>query len=156
MGEGGFEGSWGDGGVGAENAEEGGHVGVDHAGAFGHACETVGDVRVGRESEGCAEEFGEGVCGADCAGGGEPGVVGVIEVGVTRGNFEEDLVDGETVVGYFSIVMSGNCCFMVLTAAQSHPCSSQAYSFPSHRPSRQSTRRPCLPYSSHLPVLPFL
>lgn len=38
----GVQGGRGDGRVGAEDAEEGGHVGVDHAGAFGHAGEGVG------------------------------------------------------------------------------------------------------------------
>ena len=37
-GEEGLEGRGWDGGVGAEDAEEGGHVGMDHAGAFGHSC----------------------------------------------------------------------------------------------------------------------
>lgn len=38
MGQEGFQGGGTDGDVGAEDAEEGGHVRVDHAGAFGHAC----------------------------------------------------------------------------------------------------------------------
>lgn len=37
VGEEGLEGGGWDGGVGAEDAEEGGHVGMDHAGAFGHS-----------------------------------------------------------------------------------------------------------------------
>ena len=38
VGEEGWEGCGWDGGVGAEDAEESGHVGMDHAGAFGHSC----------------------------------------------------------------------------------------------------------------------
>ena len=69
VGEEGGEGGGGDGGVGAEDAEEGGHVGVDHARAFGHAREVVGRAWGGGEGEGAGEEFGEGVGGADGAGG---------------------------------------------------------------------------------------
>lgn len=36
-GEDGFKGGWGNGGIGGHEAEEGGHVGVDHSGSFGHA-----------------------------------------------------------------------------------------------------------------------
>ena len=41
------------------------------------------------------EELGEGVCCADCAGGGEPGRVGGGESGVGFRDAGEDFVDGE-------------------------------------------------------------
>ena len=43
VGEKGLEGGGWDGSIGAEDAEERGHIGMDHAGAFGHACYRVGD-----------------------------------------------------------------------------------------------------------------
>ena len=59
----------------AEYAEQSRHVRMDHAGAFGHACEAVAAVWGGGEGEGAREELGEGVCGADCTGCVEPGFV---------------------------------------------------------------------------------
>lgn len=61
--------------VGGEDAEEGGHVRVDHAGAFGHAGERIGRVRGRGEREGLREKFGKCVGGADGAGSGKPGFV---------------------------------------------------------------------------------
>ena len=49
----GLEGGGGDRGIGAEDAEEGRHVGVDHASAFSHAGEGIGDLRSGGKGEGC-------------------------------------------------------------------------------------------------------
>lgn len=92
----GLQGGGVDGGVGAEDAEEGGHVRVDHAGAFGHAGEAVGAAGGRGEGEGSREQLGEGVCCADGAGGGEPGVVGGCEAFVCRGDFVKDLGDGES------------------------------------------------------------
>lgn len=93
MREEGLQGRGVDGGVGAEDAEEGGHVRVDHAGAFGHAGEAVGAAGGRGEGEGSREQLGKGVCCTDGAGGGEPGVVRGCEVLVCRGDFVEDLGD---------------------------------------------------------------
>ena len=73
---------------------------MDHAGAFGHACETVGRAGVGGEGEGCREEFRECVGGADRAGGGEPGFMGVAEGFEGAGDCGEDFVDGEALADY--------------------------------------------------------
>lgn len=88
------KGACGDRGVGRENAEEGGHVRVDHAGAFGHACEGVRGLRGGREGEGTGEEFGKGVGCADGPRRGEPGGVRCGERGVGGGDCGNDFRDG--------------------------------------------------------------
>ena len=86
-------GGW-DGSVGAEDAEEGGHVGMDHAGTFGHSGYGVGDGWRRGEGEGHGEEFGEGVGGTDRSGGREPGVVRVLEVRDRFGDGIENFLDG--------------------------------------------------------------
>ena len=94
-GEEGLEGGWGDGGVDAEDPEEGGHVGVDHAGAFGEAGEAV-CLGAGGECELLREEFRESVGCADCSRGEEPVIVGVAKGGIGSGDFGGDLFDGKT------------------------------------------------------------
>ena len=78
-------------GVRAHDAEEGCHVGVDHASALGHTGEGIGCRRGGWKGEGRGEEFGEGVGGADGASGGEPGVVCVGQGAVGCRDTGEDL-----------------------------------------------------------------
>lgn len=92
----GLQGGRGNGRIRAEDAQERGHVGVDHTGAFGHPGQVVGAAGGRREREGLREEFGEGVSCADGAGCCEPGVVGRGEVCVRGGDFREDLGDRET------------------------------------------------------------
>lgn len=84
-------------GVGAEDAQERGHVRVDHPGTLGHACEAVGPSGGGREGEGPGDQLGEGVRGADGAGGGEPGLMRGGEVGVREGDHVEDLLDWQSI-----------------------------------------------------------
>lgn len=90
----GSKGCGGDGSVCEEHAEESGHVGVDHAGAFGHACETIDCAWGGREAEGAGKEFGEGIGCTDGLGGTEPVVVSGGEGGVGSRDGREDLGDG--------------------------------------------------------------
>lgn len=93
-GEGGLQKWRGHGRVGADDAEEGGHVGVDHARAFGHAREVVFLLAAG-QGEGLGDELGEGVGRADGFCGAQPVVVGGAELVVGVGELGDDLVDGE-------------------------------------------------------------
>lgn len=106
----------GDGGVGADDAEQGGHVGVDHAGALGHAGDVVLFLAAG-EGEGLGEQLGECVRGADGFGSAQPVFMCLSEVAVDGWDLGDDLLDGQSLADDASAHDNASAMAIVLTIA---------------------------------------
>lgn len=93
-----------DGRVRAHDAQQRGHVRVDHACSLGHAGQSVLDALVLRAGEGeCrGEQLGKCVGGADGLCGRQPGVVVVVQGLIRRGDLRQDLGDGQALADHAS------------------------------------------------------